>query len=291
MGHGTEEVTPFLKTRRAALDAAALGLPDGPARRRVRGLRREEVAQLAGISVDYYTRIEQGRAPSISDSVVDAVARALRLTPDEHAYLRNITLPHRYAETTCCTADGPAARITRPTVRPQILELLEAMDDTVPAVVFGPGLDILAWNRLAARISFDYDTLPERDLNSARLIFLHPDARTLYPDWPDVAAEAVATLRGEVGHYPDLFQVHSVICDLQEASPEFRALWDTQSVLEGNHGTKRIRNPEVGELVLTYESLSLSGDPGQRLCTDTAPRGSVTEERLRTLASRVGVPG
>ncbi|MEO3813828.1 helix-turn-helix transcriptional regulator [Sphaerisporangium sp. B11E5] len=286
MGHGTEEITPFLKTRRAALDAAALGLPDGPARRRVRGLRREEVAQLAGISVDYYTRIEQGRAPSISDSVVDAVARALRMTPDEHAYLRNITLPRRYTGTGCCE-DGAAGTPHRPEVRPQIRELLDAMDDTVPAVVYGPGLDVLAWNRIASRIAFDYDTLPEHDLNTARLVFLHPDARALYPDWPGMAAEVVAILRAEVGHHPDLFQVHAVICDLTEASPHFRALWDTQSVLESDHGVKRVLNPQVGELTLTYESFAIPGDTGQRLCTYTAPKGSPTEERLRALADLV----
>jgi hypothetical protein len=181
--------------------------------------------------------------------------------------------------------------IRRPSVRPQIQELLDALDDTVPAVVLGPGLDVLAWNRLATRISFDYAALPEQELNAARLIFLHPDAKALHPDWPEMAAEAVSVLRGEVGRYPDLYQVHGVICDLQEASAEFRALWDTQSVLERNYGTKRVRNPEVGELVLTYESLALSGDPGQRLCTETAPKGSVTEERLRILAARVGVAG
>ncbi|GAA1511100.1 helix-turn-helix transcriptional regulator [Sphaerisporangium rubeum] len=279
MGHGTEEITPFLKTRRAALDAAALGLPDGPARRRVRGLRREEVAQLAGISVDYYTRIEQGRAPSVSDSVVDAVARALRMTPDEHAYLRNITLPRRHTGTGCC--DDTARR---PEVRPQIRELLDALDDTVPAVVHGPGMDVLAWNRIASRIAFDYDTLPERDLNTARLVFLHPDARKLYPDWPAMAAEVVAILRAEVGHHPDDVQVHTVLCDLTEASPDFSALWDTQSVLESEHGVKRIYNPLVGELTLTYESFALPGDPGQRLCTYTAPKGSPTEERLHALA-------
>jgi transcriptional regulator with XRE-family HTH domain len=168
MGQVEDQVTPFLKARRAALDPAALGLPGGAARRRVRGLRREEVAQLAGVSVDYYTRIEQGRAPAISGAVLDAVARALRLTPHEHTYLRNITQPRRRG------AAGACAPADRPQVRPQILELLEAMEDTVPAMVYGPGMDLLAWNRLANRLSFDFDALPASELNAARLTFLHP---------------------------------------------------------------------------------------------------------------------
>ena len=281
MGHAEEEITPFLKTRRAALDAAALGLPDGLARRRVRGLRREEVAQLAGISVDYYTRIEQGRAPAISDAVLDAVARALRLTPVEHGYLRDITAPRRRADA------GYGDPGLRPLVRPQIRELLDAMDDTVPAFVYGPGLDLLAWNSLGGRISFDLDTLPEREHNAARLIFLHPDARTLYPQWEQVAEWAVATLRLEAGRRLYQDRVRRVLCDLR-ASPEFQHLWETHVVPDHDHGIKRILNPQVGELTLTFQGFPLADDPGQRLCTFTAPRDSPTGRRLRALAERVG---
>jgi len=183
MGHADIEITPFLKSRRAALDPAEVGLPDGFARRRVRGLRREEVAGLAGISVDYYTRIEQGRAAAVSDGVLDGIARALRLTPPEHAYLRNITIPRRRTDSgaTCQVRAGTTR--PRPGVRPQILELLEALEDTVPAVVYGAGLDLLAWNRLGGRLGFDFDALPDSELNAARLMFLHPEARTVYPDW------------------------------------------------------------------------------------------------------------
>ncbi|MPZ81578.1 MAG: helix-turn-helix domain-containing protein [Actinophytocola sp.] len=281
MGHAEDEVTPFLKARRAALDPVRLGLPDGPAKRRVRGLRREEVAQLAGISVDYYTRIEQGRAQAISDAVLDAIARALRLTRNEHTYLRNITQPRRRSGE--CTPPGPRAR-----VRPQIQELLDAMDESVPAMVYGPGMDILAWNRLATRISFDYDALPEPRLNSAYLVFLHPDAKAFYPDWEAMAEEIVAGLRVDDGEYPDEPRVQQVICELRDGSEEFARLWEAREVRERDHGTKRIRNPEVGELVLTYEAFALPTDPEQRLCTYTAPKGSVAEERLRTLALGVG---
>jgi transcriptional regulator with XRE-family HTH domain len=286
MGHAEDEISPFLKARRAALDPAELGLPDGLARRRVRGLRREEVAQLAGVSVDYYTRIEQGRAPAVSDAVLDAVARALRLTPDEHAYLRNITQPRRRADAdsqACEAGAGP-----RPRVRPEIQELLDAMDDAVPALVYGPGMDMLAWNRLAGRLSFDFDALPEAELNTARLIFLHPEAKALHPEWEEMAEETVAGLRAEIGRHPYQARVQRVICDLREVSEEFRHHWEAQAVLDRKHGVKHVLNPEVGELVLTYEAFPLPTDPGQRLCTYTAPKGSATEKRLRALAERVG---
>jgi transcriptional regulator with XRE-family HTH domain len=284
MGHAEDEITPFLKARRAALDAAALGLPDGLARRRVRGLRREEVAQLAGVSVDYYARIEQGRAHAVSDAVVDAIARALRLTSDEHTYLRNITQPRRRADSGVCDAGrGP-----RPQVRPQIQELLDAMDDTVPAIVYGPDMDMLAWNRLAGRVSFDFDALPEAELNGARLIFLHPEAKALHPEWERDAEETVASLRAQMGRRHGQSRVLRVIWDLREESEEFRHYWEAQVVRERSRGTKRILNPEVGELVLTYEAFWLPTDPGQLLCTYTAPKGSATEKGLRALAERVG---
>jgi transcriptional regulator with XRE-family HTH domain len=281
MGQVEDQITPFLKARRAALDPAALGLPDGAPRRRVRGLRREEVAQLAGISVDYYTRIEQGRAPAISDSVLDAVARALRLTPSEHHYLRNITAPGRHRSLGACAAAD------RPVVRPQILQLMAAMDDAVPAMVYGPGMDLLAWNRLANRLSFDFDELPEQELNAVRLMFLHPDARTMYPDWEQVAAEVVSALRAEVGQFPDQGRPHRVMCELREVSADFRRFWDAQDVLDRDHGIKRIMNPEVGELVVTFEAFTVPNAPDQRLCTYSAPPGSESEHRLRLLATKV----
>jgi transcriptional regulator with XRE-family HTH domain len=283
MGQVEDQVTPFLKARRAALDPAQLGLPNGVARRRVLGLRREEVAQLAGISVDYYTRIEQGRAPAISDAVLDAIARALRLTPAEHTYLRNITLPsHRNAAGACANAGRPA-------VRPQVLELLQAMDDTVPATVHGPGTDVLAWNRLACRLAFDYAALSTADLNAARLVFLHPEARAFYPDWEEVAGETVSALRAEVGQFPDNGRPHQVMCELRDASAEFRRFWDAQDVVDRDHGVKRIHNPEVGELVVTFEAFTVPNAPDQRLCTYTAPKGSETERKLRVLATKTAV--
>lgn len=284
MGQVEDEITPFLKARRAALDPAELGLPNGVTRRRVRGLRREEVAQLAGISVDYYTRIEQGRAPAISDQILDAIARALRLTSHEHTFLRNITASgHRNAGGACAAAD-------RPVVRPQLQELLDAMENTVAAMVYGPGTDILAWNHLAARVyAMDFDTMPEHDRNGARLVFLHPGARERYPDWAHVAEDTVGTLRAEVGRFPEHGRPYQVMCELRETSEEFRRLWEAQDVYERDHGVKRIIHPEVGELVLTFEAFALSTDPHQRLCTYTAPKGSETAQKLRELATNITV--
>ncbi|RNG11828.1 helix-turn-helix transcriptional regulator [Streptomyces botrytidirepellens] len=276
MGHSEPEIKAFLKARRAALDPAEVGLPEGVVRRRVRGLRREEVAQRAGISVDYYTRIEQGRAPAVSDSVVDGLARALRLTPSEHTYLRNITLPRRH---------GHASADPRPRVRPEVLRLLEAMDGRIPAFVFGPGMDVLAWNRLGGRIGVDFAALPEDERNGALLIFLDPRTRELHPNWSEVADDTVAGLRAEIGRTPANARLCQIIHELRERSDEFRRRWEAQAVQERMRGTKRYRHPEVGDLVVTYEALVLPADPGQVLCTYTAEKGSASEKALRALAA------
>ncbi|WP_030809608.1 helix-turn-helix transcriptional regulator [Streptomyces sp. NRRL S-337] len=281
MLHAEIEISSFLKARRAALDPADLGLPSGIGRRRVRGLRREEVAQLAGISVDYYTRIEQGRAPAISDSVLDAIARALRLSGGEVTYLRNIAVPRRRSEADCAPRAVPGQ-----TVRPEIRQLLDAMASTVPAMVLGRGLDILAWNTLGGRIAFDLDALAPDRRNTALLVFLDPAARALHPDWEDKAVEVVGNLRADSGRHPDDPRICEVVGELLARSADFRRLWEAQSVHECLRGTKRLRHPDVGELEITFESFRLTTDPDQALVTYTAPRGSTTERRLRELAAR-----
>ncbi|MGP3978110.1 helix-turn-helix domain-containing protein [Streptomyces sp. 8N114] len=271
----TLEIGAFLKSRRAALDPEELGLPPIHNRRRVPGLRREEVAQLAGISVDYYIRIEQGRAQSISAPVLDGLARALRLTDDEHIYLRNLAEPR--------FADSAQAR---PVVRPEIQQLLDAMGPYVPASVHGPGIDYLAWNALGARIAFDLEALPPQQRNAPLLVFLHPDSRALHPDWDTVAAETVAALRSECARYPCHPRVKEVLTQLLDSSAEFRALWEDQQVREKFAGRKRIRHPQAGELELTYETFQLAVDPHQTLCTYTVEPGSPSEAALRWLADR-----
>ncbi|MGW7515270.1 helix-turn-helix transcriptional regulator [Streptomyces sp. NPDC054796] len=268
----TMGIAAFLRARRAALEPGEAGLPRMPNRRRVPGLRREEVAQLAGISVDYYVRIEQGRAHGISDSVLEALARALRMTEDERSHLRNLAAPrHRHGGTDNLV------------VRPQIQRLLDSME-TVPAFVVGPGLDYLAWNRLGARIAYDMETLPPEERNSPLLVFLHPESRALHPDWDSVAAETVAALRAETGRHPGHPRVEGVLARLLEESPEFRALWEEQEVREKLSGTKRIHHPGAGELTVTYETFRLTLDPDQTLCTYTVDPGSPSETALRRLA-------
>ncbi|MFD8327489.1 helix-turn-helix domain-containing protein [Streptomyces lydicus] len=281
MLHAEIEISSFLKARRAALDPADLGLPGGVTRRRVRGLRREEVAQLAGISVDYYTRIEQGRAHAISDSVLDAIARALRLTAGEVTYLRNIAVPRRRGAADCC---APGA-VPGQTVRPEIRQLLDAMESTVPALVVGRGLDILAWNRLGGRVAFDLEAVAPDRRNTALLVFLDPAARALHPEWEDKAEEVVGNLRAESGRHPEDPRICEVVNELLVRSADFKRLWEAQSVHECLRGTKRILHPDVGELVVTFESFRLGADEDQALVTYSAPRGSETERRLRELAA------
>ncbi|MFG2831044.1 helix-turn-helix transcriptional regulator [Streptomyces sp. NPDC048434] len=285
MLHAEIEISSFLKARRAALDPADLGLPGGISRRRVRGLRREEVAQLAAISVDYYTRIEQGRAPAISDSVLDAIARALRLSDGEVTYLRNIAVPRRRTADGVAEPDGGPCPGPRQTVRPEIQQLLDAMETTVPAMVLGRGLDILAWNTLGGRVAFDLPALAPDRRNTALLVFLDPVARALHPDWEAKAVEVVGNLRAESGRHPEDPRICEVVNELLAHSRDFRRIWETQSVYECLRGTKSLAHPHVGELVLTFESFRLSTDPDQALVTYTAERGSRTERRLRELAA------
>jgi transcriptional regulator with XRE-family HTH domain len=263
----------FLKARRAALDPDELGLPAGLNRRRVAGLRREELAQLAGISVDYYTRLEQGRARNVSDAILDALARALRLTPDEERYLRNLAAPPRHRQ-------GPGTRQVRPGLR----LLLESMQ--VPAFVFGRGLDVLAWNPLAAALTFDFASL-SGEINMARLFFRHERAREFHPEWDAVAKEVVANLRSEVGRNPDDRRLTQLVGELSVHSAEFRRLWASQAVREKAFGYKLMNNPIVGELRLRYETFRLPGDPDQGLVTYTADPGTESERGLRLLASWV----
>ncbi|KDN18476.1 helix-turn-helix domain-containing protein [Amycolatopsis rifamycinica] len=263
------ELGAFLKARRAALDPAELGLPPGVTHRRVEGLRREELAQLAGISVDYYTRLEQGRAKNVSDAVLDALARALRLNAGEEAYLHNLAAPKR------------RSREQRQRVRPELQLLLDAIQ--APAFVFGRYLEVLAWNALGGAVSFDFGRIEER--NIAKLFFLDERAKDLHPEWAAVAREVVANLRAESGRHPGDPEGARLIGELSRASAEFRELWAEHTVREKAQGWKVMRNPVVGELRLRYETLRLPDDPDQGLVIYHAEPGSESERALGLLAS------
>ncbi|GIH73863.1 helix-turn-helix transcriptional regulator [Planobispora longispora] len=277
------DLAEFLRTRRARLRPEDVGLqPFGGARRRVPGLRREELAQLAGVSVDYYVRLEQGRTNNVSEEILEAVARALRLDEAERAHLRNLARP-------APARRRPAPRPER--VRPGLRRLLD-MAEGIPAYVIGRRGDVLAWNRMAAAAFLDFGALPPAERNWARMIFLNEDVRALFADWRAKGQETVAYLRLRAGAYPDDPELAALVGELSVKSEDFRRWWAHHNVKDKTNGRKVLRNPLVGELVLDYESLRLPDDPDQVLVVYTAEAGSPSETSLRLLGSwRAREPG
>ncbi|MFI5975106.1 helix-turn-helix domain-containing protein [Streptomyces sp. NPDC051452] len=269
------ELSEFLRSRRARLKPEDVGLPDFGRRRRVPGLRREELAQLAGVSVAYYTRLEQGNGRNVSAEVLDSIARALRLTDAEHAHLTHLAKPKSHKR-------KPAARQQQ--VRPSLCRLLDTMDG-VPAYIVGRRAEILAWNRMAAAVFGDWAELPAVERNWARLVFLRPDYRDLFVDWEQKAIDIVCALRMDAGCHPDDPRLSALVGELSVKSEEFRRLWATHDVKEKSHGLKRLHHPLVGELSLNFESFRLTGDADQSLVTYHADPASPSEESLRLLAS------
>ena len=267
-----QNIGEFLRTRRARIQPEDVGLI-GYGRRRVPGLRREELAQLAGVSFDYYVRLEQGRSPSVSEAVLDAVSRALRLDETERAHLRNLVRPVARARR------APAAQ----RVRPEIRRLL-AMMDSVPAFVLGRRGTVLAWNALGDAV-YGFEALAPAERNMTRLVFRSPSATEFYPQWDTVAAETVGFLHLEAGRYPDDPQLAALVGDLSLHSDRFRTLWARQDVYDKSHGPKIINHPVVGLLEMNYESFAAPGDTDQLLITYLAEADSPTEDRLRLLAS------
>jgi transcriptional regulator with XRE-family HTH domain len=256
----------FLRSRRARLQPQDVGLP-AYGRRRVPGLRREELAQLAGVSVDYYVRLEQGRDIQPSDSVLDAIASALRLSDDERAHL--FALVRR-----------PRRRTRRQAperVRPGVVRLVESVG--IPALVVGRRMDILAANPLAAAL-----VSATHGSNMLRYVFLDEGAKALYPDWESVAAETVAFLRLTSGEDPDDPGLVELVGELSLRSEAFRRLWARHDVRSKSFGAKRFEHPQVGPLELTYESLRLA-DPGQVLIMYAAEPGSPSATALALLGS------
>ncbi|MEU1025801.1 helix-turn-helix transcriptional regulator [Streptomyces sp. NPDC005904] len=275
------ELATFLRSRRARLRPEDVGVRPFGGRRRVPGLRREELAQLAGVSVDYYVRLEQGRSQNVSDSVLDAVAGALRLDAAERAHLGHLTRALR---------DAPTQNLAPQPVRAGIQVLLGALDE-VPAYVLGRRLDILASNRLARLLFGDFDALPAERRNVAWLHFLDPDARERYPDWEQTARDTVAALRMDLGRYPCDDRLCGLLGELSVRSDDFNRLWAEHHVRENSHGPQRIRHPATGELPLLRETLRLPDEPDQTLVTYVAEPGSQAHTALSALAGRVLVGG
>ncbi|MGW2745282.1 helix-turn-helix domain-containing protein [Streptomyces sp. NPDC001450] len=269
------ELSEFLRSRRARLKPEDVGLRDFGRHRRVPGLRREELAQLAGVSVAYYTRLEQGNGRNVSAEVLDSIARALRLTDAEHAHLTHLAKPKAHKK-------KPAARQQQ--VRGALHRLLEVMEG-VPAYIVGRRAEILAWNRMAAAVFGDWSELPPAERNWARLVFLHPEYRDLFVDWEQKAIDIVCALRMDAGCYPDDPRLSALVGELSVKSDEFRRLWATHDVKEKSHGVKRLHHPLVGDLSLNFESFRLTDDSDLGLVTYHAEPGSPSAESLRLLAS------
>ncbi|BCY08961.1 helix-turn-helix transcriptional regulator [Actinoplanes sp. L3-i22] len=265
----------FLRSRRARLRPEDVDLQPMLPRRRVPGLRREELAQLAGVSVDYYVRLEQGRGTHVSDSVLDAVADALRLAGDERAHLRDLARPDR-------SHRGPV----RPQrVRPQLRQLLDAWTE-VPAFVVGRRTDVLAWNPLGAALVADFRALPPPQRNFARLILLDEHVGALFADRRRKARDVVAFLRFDAGRHPGDPLLAELVGELSLHSPLFRQLWPQHPVGDKSQAAYEVRHPVAGPMVLTQNALRAPDDPDQTLVTYTAEPGSPSQASLRRLASR-----
>ncbi|ALO91273.1 XRE family transcriptional regulator [Streptomyces hygroscopicus subsp. limoneus] len=266
----------LLRTRRSLLHPEDVALPDFGGQRRVAGLRREEIAQLAGVSVDYYTRMEQGRVPNPSGAVLDALARALRLDGGATRHLHRLARPQSAARLV------PRRQARPQRVRPMLQRLLDDLVD-MPAMVMGRRMDILAWNTAAVALFGDYAALDRAERNIARITFLDETSRELYADWTSCARENVAYLHLEAGRHPGDPQLASLIGELSMKSEDFRRWWAEHPVQDKTSGTKRFRHPVVGDLELAYETLRAADDPDQALITYAAEPGSPSHDGLRML--------
>ncbi|MEU0944235.1 helix-turn-helix transcriptional regulator [Streptomyces canus] len=260
----------FLRARRALVRPGDAGLPDG-SRRRVAGLRREEVAVQAGVSTDYYVRLEQGRERNPSAQVVDALARVLRLEEDAVCHLHGLARP---------VADRSRVGRRPEAVSPALLRMMEGWHRT-PAVVLDRCLTVVAHNVLGGALFAGH--AHSGDL--LRLVFLDPDARTFYPDWEPVAVNTVAALRAAAGTGYEDPRLVAAVGELSLRSAEFGRLWARHDIRRKTRESKRFRHPLVGELTLDYESLAVNSAPGQQLVVYQAEPGSPSEQALALLGS------
>lgn len=276
MSHPSDahELGAFLKACRARLTPAEVGLPERDGYRKVAGLRREEVASVAAISVDYYTRLEQGRVKA-SASVLSTLVRALRLDEDQQAYLYEIAgkvdaLPRR--------------RRSAEQVRPPVRRLLEQLGST-PAIVLGKRLQVLDWNAAAAALFTDFAALRPAERNYVRLLFTDPGVRGMHLEWEHDARDAVAALRMEAAKDADDPELAMLVGELSMRDASFRTWWAEHRVITATYGTKHYRHPVVGELTLDCDTWQSPDGNGQRLMVLTAAAGSPSDDALRILSS------
>ncbi|MFD6874940.1 MULTISPECIES: helix-turn-helix transcriptional regulator [unclassified Streptomyces] len=269
-----DDLAGFLRTRRSRVDPAAVGIPTD-SRRRVEGLRREEVAHLSGVSVDYYIRLEQGRATQPSEQVLDALARVLSLDETERGHLYRLARQRRRR------VKAPGGR-----VRPELLRVLGLVTDA-PALIMDHRLDVLAGNRLAGLLF----GRPMPGLNTARHIFLEEAERGLYADWEECTLDVVGHLRLAAGTFPDDARLVSLIGELAMGSERFRRLWARADVRARTHGRKAFRHPLVGLLELHQENFALPDESSMELLVLSAAPDSPAADGLRLLAGLDAVSG
>ncbi|WP_109775602.1 helix-turn-helix domain-containing protein [Quadrisphaera granulorum] len=275
------EIGEFLRSRRAALRPGDVGLPEVQGSlRRVPGLRREEVAIAAGVSVDHYQRVEQGRVTP-SSSVVRAIGAVLRLTDDELAHLAHLAR----------VGSGPTGQVVGPrrteVSPPHLRHLVDALG--LPAYVLNARRDVLAWNREAAALFVDFAALPRECRNLAWLVFTDSRLRELYADWHDTARRVAGVLRWAEGEHPDDDELRALLRRLEAASPDFRSIRALREVARKCWGTKVLRHPVVGQLELIYQDFAVTGHPGLELVL-FVPQDEPTAERLRVLGSWSAAP-
>ncbi|HET6870903.1 MAG TPA: helix-turn-helix transcriptional regulator [Solirubrobacteraceae bacterium] len=271
------EIREFLTSRRAKITPEQVGLTSYGSRR-VSGLRREEVAVLAGVSVPYYTRIERGDMAGVSDSVLQSLSRALQLDDAEHAHLLDLA---RAAQP---TATPRRRRASKQPIRPSVQAILDAITGAA-AFVRNDRLDVIAANDLGRALYSEMFAGPRRPANTARFIFLDPRAREFYPDWNKAANDTVAVLRASAGRDPYDRCLTDLVGELSTQNDEFRTRWAQHNVRQHITGIKHFHHPVVGDISLTYDRLDLVADPGLTLYTYTAEPGTRDEETLRLLGS------
>ncbi|MEV0910640.1 helix-turn-helix transcriptional regulator [Streptomyces hokutonensis] len=273
MSNGTP-LGDFLRARREALKPQDVGLPEY-GRRRVPGLRREEVALLAGVSSDYYIRLEQGRENSPSPQVLEAVAQALKLDAESADHLNRLCL---------APSQRPHGR-SEAEVSAQLLQLMDGWEHT-PAFVLGPALDILAVNSLATALHSGFDAFD----NLARNVFVDPAGREFYQEWERAAHSCVAELRAAYGHDPESARIAEVVAELSDASEEFTALWQLHDVKSKSQEGKHLKHPDVGDLHIAFAAFTVNGAPHQQLVVYQAEPASPTAAAFETLRAPATEP-
>ena len=277
------EIREFLASRRGRITPEQAGIEPGGGRRRVPGLRREEVARLAGVSVDYYTRLERGNLTGVSESVLDAIARALELDRAERDHLDDLARTANTSAHRRPTSPPPAS------VSPVMQNLLDAITGA-PAFVGNNRMDIVAANTLGYALYSEMYRGPVRPANHSRFIFLDPRSHTFYPDWERAATVNVAILRRDAGRTPHDKGIAELVGELSMRSDEFRTRWAAHDVRRHYSGAKSFHHP-VGLLELSYQAMELEDDPGHTLTVYPAAPGSSSDQALRLLASWAATEG